>query len=95
MTVGIHKTAETMMQDNTLLDFTMMSKMTDDSVVGSAIRRKTRSHLASFLCIMTVLMTIYTDYFLSSTGVFTTEVVSACADITACAEDDCATCHTF
>lgn len=44
---------------------------------------------------MTVLMTIYTDSFLSSTGVFTMEKMSVYDDITVCVDDDCAMSHIF
>lgn len=47
------------------------------------------------MCIMTVLMTIYTDFILSNTSVFTIGVISVCDDITVCADDDCAMSHIF
>ncbi len=90
----IHKTAKRTTQDYKLLDFNTTSKMTNPSVVGNA-RRKTQKQevICHFWCASW--LTIYTDSFLSSTGVFTIEAVSVCADITVCAEDDCAMSHIF
>lgn len=76
-------------QDYKLLDFNTTPKFTNPLFSVDAVSKtQKQGYLAFWTCIMTVLMTIYTDSVLSNTGVFTIEVVSVCVDITVCAESD-------
>lgn len=93
---GFIKQALPSMQDYKLLDFN-----TAPNLPTPCCRRchqeknRNKNHLAFSMCIMSVLMAIYTDSFLSSTGIFTIEAVSVCVDITVCAENDWAMSHIF